>query len=73
MERPLEDRGHISPLNDLACVHDHRSIADVRHNAPVMGDEQDGHPPLVLQVAEQRENLSLDGHVKRSRRLVRNQ
>ena len=38
-----------------------------------MGDEQDRHPLVLLQRLDQLQDLRLDGHVQRRRRLVRDQ
>ena len=55
-----------------------RSITPTRwheaaHEVQVVRDEQDRHAVLALQVVEQREDLRLDRHVERGRRLVGDQ
>ena len=43
------------------------------HDAQIVGDEQHAHAELALQVADEVENLRLDGDVERGRRLVGDQ
>ena len=42
-------------------------------DAEIVGDEHDGHAETLLQRAQQIEDLRLDGHVERRRRLVGDQ
>ena len=48
-------------------------VGDLGDDAEVVGDEHDRHPAFALQALEQREDLRLDGHVERRRRLVGDQ
>ena len=57
-------------LDDLAGVHDRDAVAHLGDDAQVVGDEDDRRPGLVAQVAHQVEDLGLDRHVERGRRLV---
>jgi hypothetical protein len=45
----------------------------LRDDPEVVGDQQHAHRPLGLQAAQQFENLRLDGHVERRRRLIGDQ
>ena len=65
-----EDFGGLARFDDLALLH-HRDVAgDLAHDAEIVGDEQQRHAELGLQVLEQREDLRLHGDVERGRRLV---
>ena len=57
-------------FDDLARVHDHDVVRHLRDDAEVVGDEHDRTVDPVLQIAEQVEDLRLDGHVERRGRLV---
>ena len=57
-------------LDDLARVHDRDPVAHLGDDAEVVGDEDDRRAGLVAQVAHQVEDLRLDRHVERGRRLV---
>ena len=73
MLRVVEDLLLVALLDDPARVHDQNPVGDVRDDAEVVGDENDSRPELSLQVLDQLENLSLDRHVERGRRLVGDQ
>ena len=60
-------------LHHFATEHDHGPVRDFGNDTHVMGDEKDGHPLLVLQRLDEIEDLALDGHVQRRRRLVGNE
>jgi len=45
-------------------IHHDNPVSDASHGAQVMGDKQGGHIPLLLQVPENIQNLSLDGGVE---------
>ena len=49
--------------------HDH-PVGQVAHHVEIVGDEQVRQPPLLLQIAQQVQNLCLYGHVQRAHRLV---
>ena len=51
-------------------VHHGDAVAHLGHDAEVMGDEDQRHIGLPLQVFEQAEILGLDGHIERGRGLV---
>jgi hypothetical protein len=52
------------------AVHHDNPVGDASHGTQVMGDKQDGHIPLLLQVSENIQNLSLDGGVESGGRLI---
>ena len=51
-------------------MHDRHPIGDLRHDAHVMGHQQNADPLVVGQLAQQVEDLRLDRHVEGRRRLV---
>ncbi len=62
IQRPL--------FHDLPVVHDHDFVRDICDHTQIMGNEQDRHIQLLLQIVEQFQDLSLDGHVQSCRGLV---
>lgn len=60
----VEDVVHRALLHNLARVHNGHLVADLRHHAQVVGDEDDTHLGLLLQVLHQLQDLGLDGHVQ---------
>ena len=54
-------------------VHHHDPVGNFGDHAHVVRDEDHRHVHLVLQQADQRQDLRLDGHVERRRRLVGDQ
>ena len=60
-------------LHDAAPVQNHDLLGDVGDHAEVMGDHQNRHAELGLQVTDQFQDLGLDGDVKRGRRFVGDQ
>ena len=64
---------HGAALDDLAGVH-HRDLVDhLRHDAEVVGDQEDRHAELLAEVLHQLEDLGLHGDVERRRGLVGDQ
>ena len=61
------------PLDHLAGVEDVDRVAEPGHHPEVVGDHHQRRAGLVDQVLEQGEDLRLDGHVQRRRRLVGDQ
>ena len=57
-------------LDDPAEVHDRDAVAHVAHEREVVGDEEVGEAELVLEVAEQVDDVGLDRHVEAAHRLV---
>ena len=70
MPRALDDVGGGARLDRLARVHHHHLVAELRHHAEVVGDEEHRHAEVAREVAEQSQDLQLRGHVERGRRLV---
>ena len=70
MRRAVEDIVDAALLDDLACVHDQHLVRHSRHDTKVVGDEDDGHASLALQVAHEVEDLRLDRDVERRRGFV---
>ena len=60
-------------LADHAVAHHDDVVGDLADHAEVVADEQHAHPVLLLELGEQLEDLALDGHVERGRRLVGDQ
>ena len=69
----VEDLLHGAVFHDLAGIHHGHTVCHVCHNAQVMGDVDNGHAQLLLQVADQLQDLCLNGHVQRSGGLVADQ
>ena len=57
-------------LDHLARVHDGDAVSQLSHQRQVVGDEDHGEAELFTQLVEQVDDLLLDGHVQRRRRLV---
>ena len=57
-------------LDDPPRVHDREPPAGGHERREVVGDEQRGEPEPLLEVVEQPQDLRLDHHVERGRRLV---
>ena len=68
-----EDLGHRARLDDARGVHHGDALARLRDDREVVRDEHDRHPGLAAQAREQVQDLILDGHVERRRRLVAEQ
>ena len=69
----VEDLFHGAVLDDLARVHNGHAVGHVCHNAQVMGDVDDRHAQLFLQVTDQLQDLRLNGHVQCGGGLVADQ
>jgi hypothetical protein len=67
----VQDRVGRPLLHDPARIHHRDPVAELRHHAEVMRDEEDREPPVAAQVIEQRQDLRLHRHVERGRGLVR--
>ena len=62
-----------SLFDDLAMLHDADMVGNVTYHAEVVGNQDDRHAELLLELREQFQDLRLHGHVERSGRLVGNQ
>ena len=63
----------VGALDDPAGIHHQHLVGDLGDDAEIMGDDQDRHAEPLLQVAQQVEDLGLDGDVERRGRLVGDQ
>ena len=70
MPRLGEDAGRRPLLHDPAGVHDSETVGHSSHDPEVVGDEDQRHVALGLLALQQLEQLRLDRHVERGRRLV---
>src|SRR4051794_8484477 len=68
--RVLEDVCDLALLDDPACVHHRHPVARLRHDADVVGDQQQGGREVLPQVVEDLHDLRLDQHVERGGGLV---
>ena len=57
-------------LGDLPGVHHGHPIAGLGHDAEVVRDQEERRVEVLLQVGEDAQDLRLDDHVERGRRLV---
>ncbi len=73
MARRAEDLGHRPRLDDPRGVHHGHALARLRDDREVVRDEHDRHARLAAQAREQVQDLILDRHVERGRRLVAEQ
>ena len=71
--RIVVDRRGRAVLDDLAVGHHIDAVRDVAHDGEVVGDQQDRHPELALQIVQQLQDPGLHRDVERGGRLVRNQ
>ena len=62
-----------SGLDDDAVLHHHDAVGEVGHHAHVVRDEDDRRVEALVEVAHQIEDLGLNRHVQRRRRLVGDQ
>ena len=70
MPRVREKRRRRCLFRDSSGIHDHHARTQFGYDAKIVGDEQDRHAGLALQVAQEFENLRLDRDVERRRRLI---
>ena len=54
----------VGEFHDLAEVHDGDAAADLADGPQIVGDEEQGHAGLVLDLPEQVQNLGADGDVQ---------
>ena len=62
----------IGELDDLADIHHRHPVADLAHDAEVVGDEEIAEAELRLQAHQQVDHLGLHRHVEGGHRLVGN-
>jgi len=70
--RRPEEGGGIVLLGHPTAVHDHDPIADLCDDAEIVGDQDDAHPEVTGDPAQQLQDLGLDHHVEGGRRLIGN-
>ena len=70
MGRVGKERLGRSELDQSPRVHDRKPVGETGHDAQVVGDDQDGHPELCPKPPQQVQDLGLDRHIERGRRLV---
>ncbi len=68
-----EDPGGRAGFDDLTGRHDADLIRHLSDDRQVMGDQQQRHPEAVAQIFEELQDVRLDRHVERRRRLVGDQ
>lgn len=73
MPRAVKNVRTLSLFHDHAGIHDRDILRQIRHNAQVMGDNDNGCIMLLLQILDDIQNLPLDSHIQRRRRLVADQ
>jgi hypothetical protein len=71
--RVFKDARHGPLFADAAVAHHHHLIGDFAHQAQVVADEEHAHAALGLELAQQFQDLPLDGHVQRRGGLVGDQ
>jgi hypothetical protein len=54
-----------SDLDDPARLHDGNAVTDLRGNAQIVSNHQNREPQLVLQLAQEAEDLRLRGSIER--------
>ncbi len=69
MPRILEYLAHAALLDDLAGVHHEHPVGEARDHAEIVRDEITAIP-VCSRSRELGQDLGLDGHVERGRRLV---
>ena len=73
MLRIAEDVVQVARFDDLAAIHHHHVVGDVGDHPEIVGDHQQRHAQLGLQVLHEAQDLGLDGDVERGGRLVGDQ
>ena len=70
MSRLAEQVLRLRNLHHHAGIHHHHTVAKLRHNAQIMRDVQNAHAQLLLQFADQLQNLRLNGGIQRGDGLI---
>ena len=73
MERTAKQRPDRGLLGLVPGIHDDDPFGHLGDHAEIVGDQHDGGVDLLLQFAHQVEDLRLDRHIERGRRLVGDQ
>lgn len=62
--RVFEELFGEAALNDLASVHNERSLGEEADDAKVMGDEEKAHVERFMKIEKKVENLSLNRNIE---------
>ena len=73
MQRLAKHGCDIAAFDEPASIHDRHVVGETADQIEIVGHDQNGHAALLLNLAQQRQNLLLDGDVERARRFVREQ
>lgn len=73
MARRTENLRRLAGLHHLAGIHHDDVVRGFGHQRQIVGDQQQRHVFALLQVQQQFDDLRLDGHVERGRRLIGDQ
>ena len=73
MLRMVEDLVTGTGLHDTAGIHDCNTVTHARHDTQVMGDHDDRHAQLVLQLHHQLQDLRLNGNIQCRSRFISDQ
>ena len=73
MARRVEDREHVRELDDAAGVHHDHAVGELGDQPEVVGDQDRRGVRLALSGLQHLDDLRLDRHVERGRRLVGDQ
>ena len=71
--RAGEDLGGRAGLDDLARCHDADLVGHLADDRQIVGDQQQRHAEAVAQILQELQDVRLDRHVERRRRLVGDQ
>jgi hypothetical protein len=63
VRRPIEDIAHRPALDDPSGIHHGYLVADARHDAEVVRDEEHSHVRFGLDLLQQLKVLELNGDV----------
>ena len=71
MPRGPEEAAHVGALDHAARVHHRHPVRELRHDAEIVGDQEQGHVDLPTQLREQAQDLGLHRDVERGGDLIR--
>lgn len=66
----LEKLRHRPLLDQHAMLHDHGAVGKAAHQMQIVGNQQQRHTRLALQIAQQLQHLHAQRHIQRRRRLI---
>ena len=73
VRRTIEDIVHRTGLNYLAGIHDRHIVSHFSDDAQIVGDQNDAHAMVLLQLVHHFEGLGLNGDIQGRGRLVGHQ